>query len=135
MIFKLYFYHVFHQNWFEWPFNASIIISLPRQCILLPIIVFSKFWFLGHLIPQPVYQSLQTVSCLVFNLLQTIWIFGEICLIVIWFISLLIILSRQCLVLPVIFLSHFGFLGKSVLLSSDSSASLSVFPDCVLSCL
>ena len=80
---------------------VSIIISFPRECLVLPIV-----W--------------------------SIWIFKEICLIVILFISLYISLFRQCLVLTTIFFSQFGFSGKSVLLFSLSSAFLSVFPDSLL---
>ena len=114
------------------------------------------------------YQSFWTVSCLSYHLLQSIWIFGEICHIVILLIHMFISLSRQCLVLSLIFFSQFGFeeiclivislirmfislsrqflvlsmifsqfgfLEKSVLLESYSSAYKPVFPGSVLSLL
>ena len=115
----------------------SLFTSLSRQCLVLPIIFLSQFGFSVNpshcnFIHPPVYQSLQTLSYLAYNLLQSIWIFGEICLTVISFISLFISLSRQCLVLLIIFFSQFGFLGKYVLLSSLISLFISIFRQCLV---
>ena len=74
-----------------------------------------------NLFHQPLYQFIQTVFCLAYNLLQSIWIVGEICCIVICFICLFISLSRQFLVLPIIVFSQFGF-SRKPFLSFYSSA-------------
>ena len=59
-----------------------MFISLSRQCLVLPIIFLSQFGFLAnpshcHFIHPHVYQPLQTLSCLAYNLLPSIWIFVE----------------------------------------------------------
>ena len=73
------------------------------------------------------------MSCLVNDLLQSIWICGEICLCVFILIRLFISLSRQFLVLSIILFIQLGLLEKSVLLLSYSSAYIPVSPGIVLS--
>ena len=79
-----------------------------------------------------------SMSCLAYIHLQSIWIFREIFLGVILFISIIIIFHRKCLVLPIIIFSQFVFSRKSISLSFDSSsisACLLYFQDSVFSCL
>ena len=118
------YFHLIHQ----YVYQPCLAHNLPQS-----------IWILAnpshcHFIHPHVYQSLQTLSCLAYNLLQSIWIFVEICLSVISCISLFISLSRQCLLLPVIFFGQFWLSGIFVLLSSLNSLFISIFRQC-LCCL
>ena len=115
--------------------SLSVFLDSVLSYLWLSAVNFDFRWNLAYcnLIHQLLYQSFQAVPCLAYNLLQSIWIFREICLIVILLIHMLISLSRQCLVSSLTF-SQFGCSRKSVLLSFHWSAFISVFPDSFLSC-